>query len=97
MVEELKGFIIYIINKLKHAYEYIYNNYNYKQLLLILLVFFTVWLVEKINYLNAMTFGTIAPPIPMASVVSQSIPPKAKTKPNHTTIANGKKKSAKRK
>jgi hypothetical protein len=90
MGKDLKEYMNDFVKKMKDAYEYIYHNYNYKQVLLIILVFFTIWLVEKINYFNAMSFGPVGPPIPMTGpAVTQSVPSKIMPK--------GKKRSTKRK
>ena len=42
-----------LIEYIKKTYNFIYNNYNYKQILLILSVFITIYIVELLNQHNA--------------------------------------------
>ena len=50
-----------LIEYIKSTYQFIYNNYNYKQIFLVLLVFFTIYLVEFMTKFN---YGTIMPIMP---------------------------------
>jgi len=61
---------------------YVYNNINFKQILLILLVFFSIYLVEHINSLN-IHFGLIpAPPGSIQLANQMKIPTKKKSTKN---------------
>jgi len=51
------------IEYIKKIYLHIYNNYSYKQVFLFLLVFITVYIVEKLSRFNALLQSTL-PVIP---------------------------------
>jgi hypothetical protein len=58
MFETLMNNVSNFFEYAKKSGSYIYNNYNYKQIILIFLVFLSVYLVEYINGLN-INFGLI--------------------------------------
>jgi hypothetical protein len=51
------------IEYIKKIYLHIYNNYSYKQVFLFLLVFITIYIVEKLSRFNALLQSTL-PVIP---------------------------------
>ena len=61
-----------IIEYIKKTYNYIYNNYNYKQIFLLFLVFFTIYLVESITKYN---YGVSMPMIPGIPMLPQQSTP----------------------
>ena len=64
------------VEYIKKTYLYIYNNYNYKQILLFLLVFITIYVVEKLTRFNALIHGAI----PVIPGLPSSVLPGANTK-----------------
>ena len=56
-------FIQQYIEYIKKIYLHIYNNYNYKQVFLFLLVFITIYVVEKLSRFNTLLQSTL-PVIP---------------------------------
>jgi hypothetical protein len=73
----LAGYLEYI----KKTYLYIYNNYNYKQFFLFVLVFVTIYAVEKLTRFNTLMHGAIPviPGLPGSSLTTPNA--KQQTKP----------------
>ena len=66
------------IEYIKKIYLHIYNNYNYKQVFLLLLVFITIYVVEKLSRFNALLQSTL-PVIPGLPSTQQTPGTKVKT------------------
>lgn len=65
------------VEYIKNMFLHVYNNYNYKQIFLFLLVFLTIYVVEKISRLNSFLQSSM----PGMNKVSQSsVGPGAKIK-----------------
>jgi hypothetical protein len=73
------------VEYIKKIYLHIYDNYNYKQLFLFLLVFLTIYVVEKLTRFNALMHGAIPviPGLPGSAALATSNA-KQPTKPNTT-------------
>jgi hypothetical protein len=53
MFATLTTYINNLVEYIKKTYTFIYNNYNYKQIFLLFLVFFTIFFVEMITRINS--------------------------------------------
>jgi len=62
-----------LIEYIKNTYNFIYNNYNYKQILLILSVFITIYIVEMLNRHNANILQLLPVPPGMPPGIPQGI------------------------
>ena len=67
------------IEYIKKIYLHIYNNYNYKQVFLFLLVFITIYVVEKLYSFNALLLSKL-PVIPGLPTTQKTPAKKNKTK-----------------
>ena len=67
------------IEYIKKIYLHIYNNYNYKQVFLFLLVFITIYVVEKLSSFNALLQSKL-PVIPGLPTTQKTPAKKNKTK-----------------
>ena len=65
------NFIHEYIEYIKKIYLHIYNNYNYKQVFLFILVFITIYIVEKLSRFNALLQSTL-PVIPGLPSIQQT-------------------------
>ena len=72
-------FIQQYIEYIKKIYLHIYNNYNYKQVFLFLLVFITIYVVEKLSSFNALLQSKL-PVIPGLPTTQKTPAKKNKTK-----------------
>lgn len=73
------NFIQEYIEYIKKIYLHIYNNYNYKQVFLFLLVFITIYVVEKLSRFNTLLQSTL-PVIPGLPSMQQTQTTKVKGK-----------------
>jgi len=73
MFATLTTYINDLVEYIKKMYSFIYNNYNYKQIFLLFLVFFTIYFVEVITRINA-EFGMTMMPPGLPQVIPPGIP-----------------------
>ena len=88
----IREYIINLFEYIKNTYNFIYNNYNYKQIFLIILVFITIYVVEKISIYNT-SILQILPTPPKLSLQPSNMNTIKKTlqnKENKSTIKRNK-------
>lgn len=87
------NFIHEYIEYIKKICSHIYNNYSYKQVFLFLLVFITIYVVEKLSRFNALLQSTL-PVIPGLPYTQQT--PATKMKEKNTLKIKTKTKKSKK-